>query len=125
MGSASDPVEDVFAPSASVPGSFTRAGADERALTMPGCEPHSENYGGLLLPPELRTQAGRVELVLQLDARRGRVTPAYLARCNALEQNEDTAVARALPIPRTLLRRSRERLVFRFDGAKFVGPSGR
>lgn len=215
-GSVSDAVDDVFVPSTAVSGSFSRAGADERALTMRGCESHAENYGGLLLlerrpegvvlkryvsglnaedcwavrrddgrdvllclrgdvhqgtaderlflwdlsqsdeqllaseelfsvvdnawsgcwspvgtevsslqllPLALSTKAGRLELALELDARRGRVTPAYLARCNALEQAEDAAAARALPSPRTLLRPSRERLHFRFDGSRFVGPS--
>jgi hypothetical protein len=31
------------------PGSFTRAGADEAAAVMVGCEPHAGNYGGTLL----------------------------------------------------------------------------
>jgi hypothetical protein len=41
--------EQVYFPSRFVGGSFTRAGADQRAMPMDGCEPHSENYGGLLV----------------------------------------------------------------------------
>lgn len=42
-------VESVYAPNATVAGSFTRAGADQRAVAMQGCESHAENYGGMLL----------------------------------------------------------------------------
>jgi hypothetical protein len=216
-GTSAEPVENVFAPSARARGSFTRAGADELALTMPGCESHAENYGGLLLlerragtvvlkryvsglnasacwavrradgrdlllcergdvhqgtgedrlflwdlartdeqllvgddelfsvmdnewsgcwspigtevssirlaPPQLRSKAGRVELTLQLDARRGRVTAPYLARCRAIEDEADPGAAQALPRPRALLSHGRERVVFRFDGWKFVAPA--
>ena len=41
--------QQVYFPTSSVSGAFTRAGADQRALPMIGCEPHSENYGGLVV----------------------------------------------------------------------------
>jgi hypothetical protein len=47
-GSAQD-VESVYAPNAIAAGAFTRAGADQRAVAMQGCESHAENYGGMLL----------------------------------------------------------------------------
>lgn len=212
-GTATEPVQSAFAPTTAVVGSFTRVGADELALTMPGCEGHSENGGGLLLlehraqgfalvryvsslyagacwtvrrddgrdlllcergnahqgtaeqrlflwdlaqtdeqllaaeevfsvidnswsgcwspvgtevssvqmrPPELRTEGGRVELTVQLDARVGRVTGAYLARCSALQQAEDGAAAQKLPSPTALLARSTARVTFHFDGTTFV-----
>ncbi len=39
----------VYFPSQAVSGAFTSAGADQRALPMAGCEPHSDNYGGMVL----------------------------------------------------------------------------
>ncbi len=41
--------QEVYFPSQAVSGAFTSAGADQRALPMAGCEPHSENYGGMVL----------------------------------------------------------------------------
>jgi hypothetical protein len=46
---SSTPSDDVFQPSLALAGSYTRAGRDEWALTMQGCEPHVENFGGMLL----------------------------------------------------------------------------
>ena len=39
----------VYAPAQIIEGAFTRAGAEQRAIPMLGCEPHSENFGGMLL----------------------------------------------------------------------------
>jgi len=41
--------DDVFAPAQVIAGTFTRAGADQRALPIEGCEPHAANGGGMLL----------------------------------------------------------------------------
>lgn len=41
--------QQAYFPAAAVRGNFTRVGAEEQAMPMDGCEPHSENYGGLLL----------------------------------------------------------------------------
>jgi len=41
--------DDVFAPAQVIEGAFTRAGADQRALPIEGCEPHAANGGGMLL----------------------------------------------------------------------------
>ena len=48
-GALAQDVQSVYAPNAIVAGAFTRAGADQRAVAMQGCESHAENYGGLLL----------------------------------------------------------------------------
>lgn len=205
--------QDVYFPTQAVTGSFTSAGADQRALPMAGCEPHSENFGGMVLlergangfifhryvsglsaaqcwpvrrddgrdllvctrsdvhqgtgeqqlfawdfaasdaqllehdalvnvvddemsgcwsergtavsstrmsMPRLSQRAGRVELNVELDARRGLVTAAYLARCKELEQAPEGAPPNPKRRPRLLLASHTERLVFRFDGTKFV-----
>jgi hypothetical protein len=214
-GTAVGSVEAVFAPSASVAGAFTGPGKDELALTMPGCESHAENWGGLLLlergpqgfalvryvsslnaqacwalrradgrdlllcqrgdahqgtaderlflwdlsgsdeqlqaseevfsvidnewsgcwselgteissillePPELHSNAGQLELSLRLDARRGRVTAPYLARCRAIENEDDPVAAQKLPRPRSLLGYRKERVLLRFDGQQSLTP---
>jgi len=42
--------EDLFYPLRSFThGSFTKPGADEVAISIDGCEPHSSNYGGMLV----------------------------------------------------------------------------
>ncbi len=41
--------QEVYFPTQSISGAFTSAGVDQRAMPMSGCEPHSENYGGMVL----------------------------------------------------------------------------
>jgi hypothetical protein len=203
----------VYFPTQVVSGAFTSAGAEQRALPMAGCEPHSENYGGMVLlerstqgfglhryvsglsadqcwpvrrddgrdvlvctrsdvhqgtaeqqlfvwdfaasdaellqgepllfvndnemsgcwsergmavsstemaVPRLGKRAGHIELTIELDVREGKVTAAYLARCKELQDAPDNVGSNPKRRPRTLLAGHTERLVFRFDGSKFV-----
>jgi len=48
-GTAAEPTDWVYAPKLAVTGAFTRAGAAQLALPMEGCEPHAENYGGMVV----------------------------------------------------------------------------
>lgn len=205
--------QEVYFPTQAVSGSFTSAGADQRALPMAGCEPHSENFGGMVLLergadgfifhryvsglsadqcwpvrrddgrdllvctradahqgtgeqqlfvwdfaasdaqllerdslvdvkddemsgcwsergtavssaqmgiPRLSQRAGRVELTIELDVRRGPVTAAYLARCQELQETPEGALPDPKHRPRMLLASQTARLVFRFDGANFA-----
>jgi hypothetical protein len=41
--------ESAYFPGDVVSGAFTRAGADQRAVPIAGCESHAENYGGMLV----------------------------------------------------------------------------
>jgi hypothetical protein len=208
------PEQAVYFPTRIVSGAFTSRGAEQRALPMIGCEPHSENYGGMVLlergehgfvlhryvsglsadqclavrrsdgrdllvcsrsdvhqgtaeqqlfvwdfaasdaqlietaailsvrddeisgcwsergsavsstammEPHLSRRAGHVELTVELDVREGKVTAAYLARCQELLQGPEGVLPNPKRRPRMLLAgHHTQRLVFRFDGAQFV-----
>ena len=203
----------VYFPTQIVSGAFTSAGAEQRALPMTGCEPHSDNYGGMVLlerstegfalhryvsglsadqcwpvrrddgrdlllcergdahqgtaqqqlfvwdfagsdaqllgsdplvsvsdsemsgcwsergitvsstemrAPRLSKRAGQTELTVELDVREGKVTAPYLARCKELQAASEVTLPNPKRNPRTLLAGHTERLVFRFDGTRFV-----
>ena len=212
-GSAADAADWVYAPKLAVAGSFTRAGAEQLALPMEGCESHAQNYGGmvvlerrgqryelvryvsglnaqrcwavrrddgrdlllcssadahqgaatealwqwdlaaddatlmesealfstldlewagcwdqvgfqvssaLLKPLRLRQENGRPELEVEVEVREGLVDGEYLARCAERDRAAEGARLEPAQSPRALLTARTERVVFRFDGSKFV-----
>lgn len=68
----------LYFPSESVAGAFTRAGAEQRAMPMEGCEPHTANYGGMVV---LERRNGVFELERYVSALNG-------AGCRAVRRDD-------------------------------------